>query len=756
MTIADADVPVPGPDTSVVTLAVGGDRTGTRTVAPLAGVQLGLFADAADATPIAQPWATCTSDADGDCSFVVPGTADGGANDGARFWVKQISAPAGWYLNESLRTGAGSGSGSVDNPYRFQTPALAAGTTYRSTSDFMFGPADSGSGQEESEGVWQQSRINPTLTDSCGLDVALVMDFSASVGSALPNLKGAADTFIDALVGTPSRVALFSFDAASPNSGADANYPQPRSVSTPAGAQAVQDTYANWVLGAGTNWDQGLWAVAQAAPRYDLVVVITDGNPTRFSADPLLGSGSTTHFRDVENGIYSANAIKAEGSRLVAVGVGNGLDEISRKNLAALSGPTMYNGADVEDADYFDADDYEEAGQAMRQLALARCEEQVAVFKEIVPPGTTGEDITGAQRAGPGWTFSATGTPGVGGLPDQKTTSDETGSVHFDLDYPAGMANAAMTISETQQDGYQLVTQAGENAVCRNRTAADAPLAVTSSGDPEEPGFTIEVPAGAFVVCTMYNRASAAIVVEKLWVVDGVEYPDGSQPAGMSAEASLTGPGAAGGSAQPWGEERNGYAQGEQVTVDETSQLPSGCTVAAAEVTEVDGDPADLPLPLETTADFPARRIQITNEVECATTLTLAKVVVNDDGGSASPEDWELSADGPSPISGVTGDPAVTAAEITAGDYDLAESGGPDGYTAGTGSAWRTGSRWPSPTDGSASSRAPTSPAPSPTTTIRIPAPGQIPAPTPEPIRTTTTTTRTTAPGACSPTPAHR
>ena len=42
---------------------------------------------------------------------------------------------------------------------------------------------------------------------------------------------------------------------------------------------------------------------------------------------------------------------------------------------------------------------------------------------------------------------------------------------------------------------------------------------------------------------------------------------------------------------------------------------------------------------------------------------------------------WTLSAAGPTPVSGVTGAPAVTAAPVQVGTYDLAESG-PAGFTA--------------------------------------------------------------------------
>ena len=54
-------------------------------------------------------------------------------------------------------------------------------------------------------------------------------------------------------------------------------------------------------------------------------------------------------------------------------------------------------------------------------------------------------------------------------------------------------------------------------------------------------------------------------------------------------------------------------------------------------------------------------------------TLTLAKTVAG--GGPATVADWTLSADGPgAPISGVTGDPAVTGASVDAGVYELSEA----------------------------------------------------------------------------------
>ncbi len=66
-------------------------------------------------------------------------------------------------------------------------------------------------------------------------------------------------------------------------------------------------------------------------------------------------------------------------------------------------------------------------------------------------------------------------------------------------------------------------------------------------------------------------------------------------------------------------------------------------------------------------------------------TITLVKVADNTAGGSALSTAWTLSADGPTDISGETGDAEITNAVVTPGTYVLSESTGPDRYNPG---AW--------------------------------------------------------------------
>ncbi|MBV7249482.1 VWA domain-containing protein [Streptomyces sp. S-2] len=742
---AVAEVPPPTATTSVVTVRTGGDRTADAEVGPLAGVTLGLFADEGATEPVDPDWGVCVSDTDGDCSFTVPGTGPGGPNEGAVYTVRQIAAPSGWYTNPELRTGPGSGSGSLSPAYAFPTPELEGGQTYSSTSDFMYSTEYRESPFTASTGIWQQSRNNPPLNGACGIDVALVLDLSASVGSALPQLKDAADQFTDALAGTPSRLSLFSFDRNSPSTGTE-NHPEPTSVSTQAGADAFKSLYADWDLGSGTNWDQGLYAVAKAPTRYDLTVVLTDGNPTRFSK-PIEGDGSRTHFADTEGGIFAANAVKAQGTRVVAVGVGRGVEGVSGLNLRAISGPEAFTGDNPETADYYQTTDFTAAGAALNQLALSNCAGTVSVIKQIVPESNTGEDVSGSRNAGPGWEFTASSTEPLGGLPDTRATDDDgTGGVTFEPEFPPTTGEAPVTVEETQQPNHTLVTQGGANAVCVNLDDG-ASVPVTNSGPT---GFTVDLARQGGVSCTVYNRPDpsqdelADLTVDKRWTIDGTTYAEGDQPDGYEATLTLTGPDGAAATPQPWGTPRTGYAPGDTATVDEETTVPDRCELTDSQVTEANGDPATGDLPFRATLDREHTRLTVTNTVTCdeeedSAHLRLVKKVVNRHGGTATPSDWQLTATGPDQLGG----PGGAEGEVAPGTYQLAESDGPEGYDA---SGWScVGENGPIPvTDEDEVTLAAGQRATCTVTNTDREGPGPSPSPTPTP---TPSPTHTHGPG---------
>src|SRR6266581_4619536 len=80
----------------------------------------------------------------------------------------------------------------------------------------------------------------------------------------------------------------------------------------------------------------------------------------------------------------------------------------------------------------------------------------------------------------------------------------------------------------------------------------------------------------------------------------------------------------------------------------------------------------------------------ITND-DIVASLTLTNFVVNNNGGTASPGVWTVSAAGPTPISGAGS--ATSGSSFAAGAYTLSESSGPAGYSASSWTCTGTGTQ---------------------------------------------------------------
>lgn len=729
-----AAVPTPSAGTAVVTIKVGGDRDTSTTIAPLAGITYGLFRtqpthwdDHEGDTTDVPDW-TCVSDADGDCSFTVPIGA-GGVPAGTRLWAAVTDSTTGWFANPLWQTGPLSPSTAhplASLRHVFQTPALYANRTYRSGTEWISDPGlqtDPASSTEDyarrvaSGGVWPLSRYDPTLPDQCGLKVALVVDLSSSVDGHIDDVKNALGTYVDALRGTPSTAALYTFGTGSPALGFAPNS-SPMSVATTADAARFKALYAGWHNNFDTNytnWDAGIDAVAQdnaalpASDRFDLAVVITDGNPTVYG--PLTSNSQVntrtsgyTRFREIGNAVASANLLKSQGTRVVAVGVGAGATGDARYNLRAISGRDAYDGSNILDADYLQASSYDAVGDALHDLVLSSCAPSISVIKRIVPPGG---DITDSYIPTAPWTFAATtASPGASVDSASPTQTDPTsGGVSFNVTVPA-TGTSDFTVAETQQAGYSTYqvdrdgTGAGaQNASCVDKqNGTDQPIDVTNVG---ADGFTVPVGINGVISCVVYNQEPpppppaqpAQLTVEKRWqVVTDVPggthtdtYPQGDQPAGLESVLSLTGPDPAGATEQGWGVERGGYLDGDQVTVAERVDLGlPGCTLTSASLNAYDGTgPTGPTTDLGTTSPSgdvtlaaAANHWIVTNQVHCVSHLTLIKRVV---GGSAPPSAWTLHAAGAGgALTGPSGTTGVSAQVTPQVNYQLAESHGDD------------------------------------------------------------------------------
>lgn len=545
-------IPDPTATTAVISVKVGGDRLANGTVAPLAGVKLGLYGPGSATTGggpsgagviptqgtagtpynTSWSWTTCVSDADGDCSFVIPirtGAASiTGVPQDTRFWVVQTASPAGWYSNPTLRVGGFGATPDSAWSYRFRTDTqLRANTTYRSTTPMPWNDlTDAGTGSGDPDryfmrnrvdtntegwyasnvtrttGVWNQSRNNPVFPAKCGMDIALIADTSGSLGAAgIADMKSAMNSFVDAFRGTDTNMSAFSFSNESPGSGAT-NHPTLLPVTTAAQASTFKGQYTSWLSGGGTNWDRGLAEAANAPAKYDLAILLTDGNPTVIRDNSGAGSSAYNSLQDTDAGIFSANQLKAEGTRVVALGVGPALTTASEYNLRAVSGTTA-------GSDYIRAASFAEATTELVKLANANCVGSIEVQKMIVPINGT---IANATPAPAGWKFDAasqTSTMTVGAPVSKTTVTGDNGMVDFGLNFTQPSTSGTVQILETQQTGYQIVPVGTGNAA-RNGTctilSTGATVPVANSGTTAQPGFTVTGLKNERVSCKIYNK----------------------------------------------------------------------------------------------------------------------------------------------------------------------------------------------------------------------------------------------------------
>lgn len=508
--VSPQSVPNANGNNAVITVKTGGDRTGASQVANLQGVKLRLYdGGSRPGNPVSGSWAACTSDAQGDCSFTVPETqcnlegsilgvcwGGKGENRDRRFWVVQQSVPSGYTASDSLITSAGS------ERYAFRTgEELRRGSVYRSGSHFMTAPTgrSDSTNPSDSSGVWQNSRTNPQLEMSCtaGLKVALVLDLSGSVANsnAVGDLKSASTGMVDALAGTGSTMSLFTFATTAPrnNTSTGQNY-GPMAIDSGNNATTIKNRINGYEAEGGTNWDRGLWQVAGSGNNYDLVVVVTDGLPTFYGDGTRYynGNGTHTRFIEAEQAVFSANAIKAKGTRVLGVGVGDGVSGAG-DNLAAISGPKKHaTGGSVNDSDYFQAGWSELAGLLSGVAKGATCRADIEIDKKTIAYGAAQ-----AQAAGAGWKFHVETSAGTLTPTSDQTTGPDS-MVNYELNFstpkptPAQLSIEELMSTAQKEQGWEL-----KDVAC----TVNGKAVTVSKSDTKLP-----VTTGDAVKCTVTNE----------------------------------------------------------------------------------------------------------------------------------------------------------------------------------------------------------------------------------------------------------
>lgn len=413
------------------------------------GARFGLFESQTSTTIID----TCEiTDPTRGCEFTdVPG--------GAQYWVQELDPASNSlaelaYSENIAEFSTGTNAGFDARAYRYPTDTLAASGTSRTYTVPLSATSPN---WRQTSGQFVNRMKNPPLQQTCtaGVEVALVMDLSGSVAPYRNEFRDAAKGFVNALHtdNGSNSVALFSFGNQSPRADTS-NYPTPLSVDN-AGRTTlnsrIDNYWTNMVTNQGTNWDAGLWQAAQQAENYDIVLVLTDGNPT-YSGSAPDGSGSLTTFREIERAVLSSNVIKDKGTRVVTIGIGGGLADA---NLSAISGPQgAQPGLSLNDIDYTTSGWAELSGMLNDFARGLSCQAEVNVTKMVEEDGATA--VPGAD-----WEFETTSGEGLDVTPVGKQMTDSSGTLSWDIKFTHPDQRTAVTIAETQQPGWTL-----SNLVC--------------------------------------------------------------------------------------------------------------------------------------------------------------------------------------------------------------------------------------------------------------------------------------------------
>ena len=211
---------------------------------------------------------------------------------------------------------------------------------------------------------------NQDLMATCPLKAVLVLDESGSIESsgATSAVKAGAQAFVDALTasttpGLESELAVveFNFTANNVNIGGNGSgFQQVDAGGTYSGnfANYLSTGYTPNSL---TNWEDAFQKILDLNMVADYVIFFTDGNPTALNngnCNPNCNpSSSFSAFDELTQAIQKADQVKALGTHIFVLGVGN----VSAANLRKISGPDIdlgpggpppANDPPIEQADY--------------------------------------------------------------------------------------------------------------------------------------------------------------------------------------------------------------------------------------------------------------------------------------------------------------------------------------------------------------------------------------------------------------------
>ncbi|WP_158685387.1 DUF7507 domain-containing protein [Microbacterium halophytorum] len=307
----------------------------------------------------------------------------------------------------------------------------------------------------------------------CELDLALSLDLSNSVDDTqLQQMRDGVTELAQTLSDYPVRVAMHNFASNAPATNSGSNAPLAMTALDEPGVAAVTE----WVQGiqrpaqslGGTNWDRAFAAVESSSEEYDALLFVTDGNPTQYGS-PAQGPGSSTNTATITAAVNAANALKAEGTRVVGVGLTDNIADMAefREHMSQISGPT-------EGSDYLSTN-FEGLSDVLLALIEENCAAAPAPAIELVKTAQLADDATGAIGDTVEYTFTATNT-GDQTLTDVVIDDPKPGLTDLEYTWPGEPGVLEPEQSVTATATYQVTETDRDNRIIQNHA--------TVSGNP--------------------------------------------------------------------------------------------------------------------------------------------------------------------------------------------------------------------------------------------------------------------------------
>lgn len=406
---------------------------------------------------------------------------------------------------------------------------------------------------------------NPTLAASCGIDVSLVLDASSSIqtSGSINRVRDIGFGLADALAGTGSTLQISEFatfartlaQRESVNSttvggtglvtAALGDYYKSE-PGKPAGVTIYDGTRERNDALSYSNWSAGLSSAGSA----DLTIVVTDGAPTAHDAQPSSVRVSAQPSPESQDAaITTANSLKSQGSRVLAVGVGKSLTDVTdQQRLQEISGPQIVvdpsalAGKTIDEVDAVAVQDVAAIASLVRSTVTSICGNQLTVrtlaqsssSAEYLP--ASGNDVTVRPSVAGGYSWVAPQGP-----QDTSQTLATAGQrAEAEFGWRPNDAGEITTIKVTAPSGDDYVL---DHWTCYLNLPTGQMTDGTGPPDIDGESFEFTLDPGTRGTCTVYFAYDfkPAIEVEKSSETDPVRGDDAGWNEKYRIDVSNTG-----------------------------------------------------------------------------------------------------------------------------------------------------------------------------------------------------------------------